>query len=107
LNQEESNNPLSLMSFCPVDKHFRSRIRVGEEELGFLQLLRQLPHGPPRVITDDLLHPLHHLYAVGITAAPVLLPFYINLVFQSVKCRCYWSRIKLGEEKFGTNLELR
>ena len=51
------------MSFCPVDKHFRSRIRVGEEELGFLQLLRQLPHGPPRVITDDLLHPLHHLYA--------------------------------------------
>ena len=63
------------MSFCPVDKHFRSRIRVGEEELGFLQLLRQLPHGPPRVITDDLLHPLHHLYAVGITAAPVLLPF--------------------------------
>jgi hypothetical protein len=44
---------------------------------------------------------------VGITAAPVLLPFYINLVFQSVKCRCYWSRIKLGEEKFRTDLELR
>jgi hypothetical protein len=26
------------MSFCPVDKHFRRRIKVGEEELGFLQL---------------------------------------------------------------------
>ena len=62
------------MSFCPADTHFRSRIKVGEE---VLQLLRQLPHGQqPRLIADGLLHPLHHLYAVGITAAPVLLPFH-------------------------------